>query len=85
MKSPYEMQTLSDIMGVPIKAAATQQAGALGAAMCAGVASGLFPTIEKAQEAFAQGYKTVYIPRGENRKTYNVLYGKYCHLGGKIS
>ncbi|SFK57995.1 ribulokinase [Proteiniphilum acetatigenes] len=85
LKSPYVMQTLSDIMGVPIKVAATQQAGALGAAMCAGIASGLFPTIEKAQEAFAQGYKTVYIPRGENRKTYNVLYGKYCHLGGKIN
>lgn len=85
LKSPYVMQVLSDIMGVPIKVAATQQAGALGAAMCAGIASGLFPTIEKAQEAFAQGYKTVYIPRGENRKTYNVLYGKYCHLGGKIN
>ena len=83
LKSPYVMQVLSDIMGVPIKVAATQQAGALGAAMCAGVASGLFPTIEKAQEAFVQGYKTIYIPRGESRKTYNVLYGKYCHFWGK--
>ncbi|MEN6598487.1 MAG: FGGY-family carbohydrate kinase [Proteiniphilum sp.] len=32
LKSPYVMQTLADIMGVSIKVAATQQAGALGAA-----------------------------------------------------
>ena len=37
LKSPYAMQTLADVMGVPIKVAATQQAGALGAAMCAAV------------------------------------------------
>lgn len=85
LKSPYVMQTLSDIMGVPIKVAVAQQAGALGAAMCATVAAAVFHTMESARETLGQGYKTVYIPREENRKAYNVLYGKYCHLGEKIS
>lgn len=81
LKSSYVMQTLSDIMGIPIKVAATQQAGALGAAMCAAVAAGVFPTMERARESLGQGYKTVYVPRAENRDTYNILYDKYQELG----
>ncbi|SDZ77819.1 L-ribulokinase [Porphyromonadaceae bacterium KH3R12] len=80
LKSPYVMQTLSDIMGVPIKVAATQQAGALGAAMCAAVAGGVFSTMERAQESLGQGYKTEYVPRAENRDAYSALYKKYRQL-----
>lgn len=80
LKSPYVIQTLSDIMGVPIKVAATQQAGALGVAMCAAVAAGVFPTMERAQESLGQGYKTEYVPRAENRDAYSALYKKYRQL-----
>ncbi|RNC66525.1 ribulokinase [Proteiniphilum sp. X52] len=80
LKSSYVMQTLSDIMGVPIKVAATQQAGALGAAMCAAVAAGAFNSMESALQSLGQGYKTVYLPRVENRETYDVLYEKYRQL-----
>jgi len=81
LKSPYVMQALSDIMGIPIKVAVAQQAGALGAAMCAAVAAGIFDRVESAQEALGQGYSRVYTPRVENRKTYDILYGKYRELG----
>lgn len=81
LKSPYVMQTLSDIMGVPIKVAVTQQAGALGSAMCATVAAGVFDSVESAQKALRQGYSTVYTPREENRKIYEILYHKYQELG----
>ena len=77
LKSPYVMQVLSDIMGVSIKVAATEQAGALGAAMCAAVSAGIFHTMEHALESMGQGYKTVYTPRPENQETYNALY-KRC-------
>ena len=80
LKSPYVMQTLADVMGVPIKVAAAQQAGALGAAMCAAVSAEVFHTMENARESLGQGYKTVYVPRAENRETYNVLYEKYGQL-----
>jgi L-ribulokinase len=81
LKSPYVMQTLSDIMGVPIKVAVAQQAGALGAAMCAAVAAGVFDTVESAQQALGQGYSTVYTPYEQNQKTYDILYAKYKKLG----
>lgn len=81
LKSPYVMQALSDIMGIPIKVAVAQQAGALGAVMCAAVAAGIFDRVESAQEALGQGYSRVYTPRVENRKTYDILYGKYRELG----
>lgn len=81
LKSPYVMQTLSDIMGVPIKVASTQQAGALGAAMCAAVSAGLFQSIEQAQDVLGQGNLAVYTPREENRDVYNALYAKYKEFG----
>ena len=80
LKSPYVMQTLSDIMGVPIKVAAVQQAGALGAAMCAAVSADVFDTVEAAQESMGQGYSVVYTPRAEKREAYTALYEKYREL-----
>ena len=77
LKSPYVIQTLSDIMGVPIKVAATEQAGALGAAMCAAVSAGVFPSMEEALKSVGQGYTTTYMPRSENKAVYDVLYEKY--------
>ena len=82
LKSPYVMQTLSDVMGVPIKVAVAQQAGALGAAICAAVAADLFSTMESASESLGQGYMMEYLPRTENRATYDTLYDKYRKLGG---
>lgn len=81
LKSPYVMQTLSDIMGVPIKVAATQQAGALGTAMCAAVAADLFDSVEQAQDVLEQGNLAVYKPQKENEEVYNVLYEKYKEFG----
>lgn len=81
LKSPYVMQALSDVMGVPIKVAATQQAGALGVAMCAAVSAGLFQSVEQAQDVLGQGNLTVYLPREENREVYNALYAKYKGFG----
>lgn len=77
LKSPYVMQILSDIMGIPIKIAKAQQAGALGVAMCAATAKGLFESVEKAQLAMAQGILTQYTPREEYRSIYDKLYLRY--------
>ncbi|MEA4916970.1 ribulokinase [Proteiniphilum sp.] len=85
LKSPYVMQMLSDIMGVPIKVAVAQQAGALGSAICAAVSAGVFDTMEHALESMGQGYKTVYVPRPENRDTYDILYAKYRALGNSLN
>lgn len=85
LKSPYVMQTLSDVMGVTIKVAAAQQSGALGAAMNAAVAAHVFHSVEEAQARLAQGDLTFYKPDKKRQDTYDVLYGRYeslsCHIG----
>ena len=81
LKSPYVMQTISDIMGVPIKVSATQQAGALGAAMFAAVSAKVFNSIEEAQDALNQGVLQEYVPNKENEAIYIDKYERYKELG----
>ncbi len=79
-KSDYVMQTLSDVMRVPIKVAATDQAGALGVAMSAAVAAGIFENLSRAQIALGKDYDKVYYPNEKNRMVYDKLYSDYLSL-----
>lgn len=78
------MQTLADVLNKPIQVARADQACALGAAMCAAVASGVHPTMEAAQQAMGSGFDAEYNPRPEQAATYETLYQKYLKLGGFI-
>jgi L-ribulokinase len=80
-KSPFVMQTMADVMNMPIKVARAEQTVALGAAMFAAVAAGLYATIEDAQKAMGQGFEKEYQPIPENVKAYELLYKKYLKLG----
>lgn len=79
-KSPYVMQVLSDVLGMPIKVIATREACALGVAMCAAVAAGIYNRLEDAQEKMGMGISTIYYPDEENHKHYNNEYKKYRQL-----
>ncbi|KAA6309501.1 Ribulokinase, partial [termite gut metagenome] len=46
LKSPFVMQTLSDVLNMPIKVCKTDQACALGAAMFAATAAGIYNKVE---------------------------------------
>jgi L-ribulokinase len=81
-KSPFVMQTLADVLGVPIKVAKIEQACAFGAAMFATVIAGIYPNVQAAQKAMGQGFISEYIPNRENHQTYLKLYEKYKKLGG---
>ncbi len=83
-KSPFVMQVLSDVLGVPIKVVKSSQACALGAAMFASVAAGVHPTIEHAQQVMGQGFEYEYKPNMENHAQYMKMYEKYRHLGKHI-
>ena len=85
LKSPYVMQTLSDIMGVPITVASTEQAGALGAAMFAAVSANIFKTVEEAQDTLNQGILFKYVPDKEKEVIYLKKYEKYKELGEILS
>lgn len=81
LKSPLVMQTLADVLGMPIKVARSEQACAFGAAMFAAVAAGAYPNVEAAQKAMGQGFAFEYTPNKENHKVYMALYDKYLKLG----
>jgi len=81
LKSPFVMQTLSDVLGMPIKVAKTEQACAFGAAMFAAVAAGIYAKVEDAQKAMGQGFAFEYRPNPENNKLYAELYKKYQQIG----
>lgn len=80
-KSPFVMQTLADVLNMPIKVAASEQACALGAAMFAAVASGVHETLQQAQEAMSSGFDAVYEPREDQSGVYETLYQKYLLSG----
>jgi L-ribulokinase len=80
-KSPFVMQTMADVMNMPIKVARAEQCVALGAAMFAAVASGVYKTVEDAQKAMGQGFEKEYFPIPENTIRYNSIYSQYLKLG----
>jgi L-ribulokinase len=80
-KSPFVMQTLADILNMPIKVAKVEQACAMGAAMFAAVVAGIYPDIEQAQRIMGKGFSNEYIPNGRNHKVYMGLYKKYLAIG----
>ncbi len=79
-KSPFVMQTLADVLGMPIRVVRSEQACALGAAMFAAVAAGLYPNISEAQEAMGSGYTAEYKPDADRTKVYDKLYQQYLAL-----
>ncbi|MDR0972722.1 MAG: ribulokinase [Prevotellaceae bacterium] len=88
LKSPFVMQTLSDVLGMPIKVCRTDQACALGAAMFAAVAAGAYERVEDAQQAMSSGFAHEYLPNPAYAAVYDSLYEQYLRLGafsaGKI-
>lgn len=80
-KSPYVMQTLCDVIGMPIKVIRSEQVCALGAAMFASVAAGIHATVEEAQEAMASGFSDEYHPNLERKSVYDKLYARYLKIG----
>ena len=80
-KSPFVMQTLADVLNMPIKVARTEQTCAFGAAMFAAVVAGVYAKVEDAQKAMGQGFETTYYPNPVNAKKYEAIYQKYLKIG----
>ena len=56
-KSPFVMQVMADVLNMPIKVAMSEQTPALGTAMLATVAAGLYPNSKEAQNVSVCGKK----------------------------
>jgi len=79
-KSPFVMQTLADVMNTDIKVSTADQACALGAAMFAATAAGIYPKVEDAMAAMEQGFDITYHPDPEKVAYYDLKYRKYKAL-----
>lgn len=79
-KNALLMQIYADVIGSPLYVAGSSQACALGAAVGAAVAAGVYPNFHKAQKAMTSLKHIVYKPRPAARKIYNELYALYRQL-----
>lgn len=80
-KSKFVMQTVADILNMPILVARSEQACALGSAMAAAKVAGLYPTVLDAQKAMSGGIESTYFPIPENALAYQALYDSYTAVG----
>lgn len=80
-KSPFIMQMMADVMNMPIRIHKSDQTCALGAAMFAATAAGLYPKVEDAMQAMGQGFDAEYHPNQNKVVLYQKRYEKYKLLG----
>jgi L-ribulokinase len=83
-KSPFIMQVVCDVLNIPIKIPKSEQTCALGAAMFAAAAAGIYNSVDEAKKAMGSGFEKEYIPIPENAAKYAVLYEKYSRLSSFI-
>ncbi|MEX2601296.1 MAG: ribulokinase [Balneolaceae bacterium] len=83
-KSPFVMQTLADVLRMPIRIVRSGETCALGAAMFGAVAAGLFDTVEEAMASMGSGFGREYHPDETRSGIYEQLYQRYQQLGGRI-
>jgi L-ribulokinase len=83
-KSPFVMQTLADVLNMPIKIATTEQTCAFGAAMFAATVGGIYKNVEEAQLKMGKGFEKTYFPNKALVARYDKLYEKYLKFGNFI-
>jgi L-ribulokinase len=83
-KSPYIMQTMADVMNMPIRVHKSDQTCAAGAAMFAATAAGIYNNVEDAMAAMGQGFEKEYKPIKKNVSAYKRKFKKYKKLGAFI-
>ena len=80
-KSPFIMQTLANVLDRPIKVAASDQAPALGAAIYAAVAAGIYPTVMDAAAKMGSDFEAEYHPEADAISDYETMMAAYDKLG----
>ena len=80
-KSPYIMQMMADVMQMPIRIHQFEHTCALGAAMFAATAAGIYANVEEAMAAMGGGFDKEYFPDPATAALYQKRYEKYSALG----
>jgi len=77
-RSDFWMQMQADILGIPVLIASNEEATALGAAICAGVGTGVFSDFDEGGEAVSS-FTTVQ-PEPGKKAEYDPHYDRWCGL-----
>ncbi len=80
-KSPFIMQMMADVMDMPIRIHKSEQTCALGAAMFAATAAGIYDKVEDAMIAMGQGFDAEYLPNLNRVAIYKKRYVRYQQFG----
>lgn len=83
-KSPFIMQTMADVLNRPIKIAKSEQTCALGAAMFAATAAGIYSDVSTAMNKMGAGFDKVYQPDKKRAKIYDKIYADYGKYGALV-
>ncbi|OIR14186.1 ribulokinase [mine drainage metagenome] len=83
-KSPFIMQMMADVCNMPIKIHKSEQTCALGAAMFAATAAGIYEKVEDAMSVMGQGFDAIYYPNPKRVAVYEKRYQKYLQFGNFI-
>lgn len=83
-KSPFVMQTMANVLNMPIRIHQFEHTCALGAAMFAAVVAGIYPNVEAAMKGMGSGFDKEYLPEQENVTYYEERFVKYKALGAYI-
>ncbi|NLM00495.1 MAG: ribulokinase [Treponema sp.] len=83
-KSTLGMQILADVTNREIHVTASDQSPAIGAAIFASVAAGLYDSVFEAQSKLTAGIDRVHKPDPKTHTVYNTLYEKYTKLGAFV-
>ncbi|MGB7841693.1 MAG: ribulokinase [Salinimicrobium sp.] len=77
LKSPFIMQVMADVLGLPIRVSAAKETTAMGAAMFAATMSGIYKDVSEAMENMGAGFSNVYLPDEDKKTIYDSRYQKY--------
>lgn len=80
-KSPFVMQVVADVLNMPIRVVRSEQACALGSAMAAAAAAGIYPSVEASRDAMGHGFEREFRPDADAALQYGDLYERYSMLG----
>tara|TARA_Y100001935_G_scaffold193913_1_gene162020 strand:- start:37749 stop:39419 length:1671 start_codon:yes stop_codon:yes gene_type:complete len=81
-KSPFMMQTLANVLDMPIQVSESLQTCALGASVFAATAAGMFESVDAARESMASGFESEYKPQPEQVEAYKAVYDRYKSFAG---
>lgn len=76
-KNPFIMQQMADITEIDIRIHRSEQTCALGAAMFAATASGIYDNIQTAMRIMGSGFSETYTPDKNRKRVYKKRYQQY--------